>query len=47
VIGWGDKGGCIVGVEGSCEVGEMIECDDMGSRELAYEIDKNKRGSTL
>ena len=24
--------------------GEIIECDDMGSRELAYEIDKNKRG---
>jgi small subunit ribosomal protein S6 len=24
--------------------GEIIECDDMGSRELAYEIQKNKRG---
>ena len=24
--------------------GEIVVCDNMGSRELAYEIDKNKRG---
>jgi small subunit ribosomal protein S6 len=24
--------------------GEIVACDDMGSRELAYEIKKNKRG---
>ena len=24
--------------------GEIVVCDDMGSRELAYEIEKNKRG---
>jgi len=24
--------------------GEIVECNDMGSRELAYEIQKNKRG---
>jgi len=24
--------------------GEIVACDDMGSRNLAYEIEKNKRG---
>ena len=24
--------------------GEIVACDDMGSRQLAYEIEKNKRG---
>ncbi|PHO10756.1 30S ribosomal protein S6 [Malaciobacter canalis] len=24
--------------------GEIVSCDDMGSRQLAYEIEKNKRG---
>ena len=24
--------------------GEIVSCDDMGSRNLAYEIEKNKRG---
>jgi len=24
--------------------GEIVACDDMGTRELAYEIEKNKRG---
>ena len=24
--------------------GEVVACDDMGSRELAYQIQKNKRG---
>jgi small subunit ribosomal protein S6 len=24
--------------------GEIVSCDDMGTRELAYEIQKNKRG---
>jgi small subunit ribosomal protein S6 len=24
--------------------GEIVSCDDMGTRELAYEIEKNKRG---
>lgn len=24
--------------------GEIVSCDDMGTRQLAYEIEKNKRG---
>lgn len=24
--------------------GEIVSCDDMGSRQLAYEIERNKRG---
>ncbi len=36
----------IATVKGNIEKngGEIVSCDDMGTRQLAYEIEKNKRG---